>query len=143
MIINQKIYLTDLKYGKFYLSAPMSGYPDLNYPEFHRITAILRSYGLTIINPAEGNPHNGNWDMCLTDDLTIILTEPGLDGTIFDGDWHKSKGDRLESFTTYKRGLGLWNFVERTKHNSYLEPTEFYLEDGDFETWCKLMKEGK
>lgn len=36
-----------------YLSGPMRGYPELNYPEFHRVSAALRSHGHRVYNPAE------------------------------------------------------------------------------------------
>lgn len=38
---------------RIYLSGPMSGYPDLNYPLFHTVAAELRSYGHEVYNPAE------------------------------------------------------------------------------------------
>lgn len=38
---------------RVYLSGPMTGLPDYNYPEFHRVTAILRERGYYVFSPAE------------------------------------------------------------------------------------------
>lgn len=38
---------------KIYLSGPMRGYPESNYPLFHQVTALLRSKGYYVYNPAE------------------------------------------------------------------------------------------
>jgi hypothetical protein len=38
---------------RIYLSGPMKGYPDSNYPLFHRVAADLRAQGHTVYNPAE------------------------------------------------------------------------------------------
>lgn len=38
---------------KIYLAGPMSGLPDLNYPEFNRVTALLEGVGLKVRNPAQ------------------------------------------------------------------------------------------
>jgi nucleoside 2-deoxyribosyltransferase len=40
---------------KLYLAGPMSGLPDMNYPEFNRVAALLRAKGYEVFNPAE-NP---------------------------------------------------------------------------------------
>ena len=36
-----------------YVSGPMSGLPDLNFPAFHAAAAELRALGHTVVNPAE------------------------------------------------------------------------------------------
>lgn len=36
-----------------YLSGPMKGYPDSNYPKFRAVAALLRAEGHTVYNPAE------------------------------------------------------------------------------------------
>jgi hypothetical protein len=38
---------------KIYLSGPMTGLPDLNFPAFHAEAARLRALGYDVINPAE------------------------------------------------------------------------------------------
>jgi hypothetical protein len=38
---------------KIYLSGPMRGYTDLNYPMFNKVTKYLRDKGYEVYNPAE------------------------------------------------------------------------------------------
>lgn len=40
-----------------YLSGPMTGLPELNYPLFNRVAAKLRSQGHIVYNPAEYQYH--------------------------------------------------------------------------------------
>jgi hypothetical protein len=42
-----------------YLSGPMNGYPEFNYPAFMAASAKLRSEGHRVYNPAEF-PHDGD-----------------------------------------------------------------------------------
>lgn len=46
-------------YGEhtFYLSGPMTGLPDYNYPEFERISRLLREDEYTVLSPHETEPH--------------------------------------------------------------------------------------
>ena len=138
--------IIQLPLGKYYLSGPMSGYEDLNYPMFHRIDDILTAAGYTIINPAKRNPGAGSedWEFCLKYDIDLVFTEPDLLGTIFMGGiWHPSTGARLESFTTHKRGLILAEYHEPGVNNEQFKftKTKYYMEDGDFGIWCDLVKE--
>ncbi len=45
---------------KIYLSGPMRGKKDYNFPEFDRVTKILRSHGHDIISPAEADREEGH-----------------------------------------------------------------------------------
>lgn len=38
---------------QIYLSGPMKGYPESNYPLFHQVTKELRDRGYLVYNPAE------------------------------------------------------------------------------------------
>lgn len=42
-----------VKKRKIYLSGPMKGYPESNYPLFDRVAAYLRAAGHEVMNPAE------------------------------------------------------------------------------------------
>jgi hypothetical protein len=41
-----------MKYD-IYLSGPMTGFPDFNYPTFNTAAAVLRGMGFVVFNPAE------------------------------------------------------------------------------------------
>jgi len=90
-----------------YLSGPMKGYPESNYPLFHSVCAELRSQGHRVYNPAEF-PHNGPHDtfpirsafaayatfICLEADTLVLL--PG---------WEKSKGVSAEKALAENCGI--------------------------------------
>jgi len=82
---------------KIYLSGPMSGAKDLNYPAFHEGAAILREQGYEVINPAEDDEPDNTWGQNLGADVTIIADE--VDGVVVLPGWHKSRGARLEAYT--------------------------------------------
>ncbi|MBX8534584.1 DUF4406 domain-containing protein [Pseudomonas cichorii] len=79
--------------SKIYLSGPMTGLPELNFPAFNAETARLRGLGFDVVNPAELNPDGASWGECMRKDIvalmgcSIVATLPG---------WEHSKGARLE-----------------------------------------------
>ena len=102
----------------YYLAGPMNGYPQFNFPKFHRVAAALRAKGLTIISPAEqdspavkaaalaskdgkfdasGKIAGETWGEILSRDVLIIADK--IDGIIFMDGWEKSRGANLEATT--------------------------------------------
>lgn len=100
----------------YYLAGPMNGYPQFNFPAFHRIAAKLRAKGLTIISPAEqdspavqaaavaskdgkfdaqGQIAGETWGQILGRDVHIVADK--VDGIIFMDGWEKSRGANLEA----------------------------------------------
>jgi hypothetical protein len=80
---------------KLYLSGPMSGLPELNFPGFHAAAASLRADGHIVINPAEiTTDHGAKWEDCLRADITQLVTCEGI--ALMPG-WEGSKGARLEA----------------------------------------------
>ncbi|MFD1197392.1 DUF4406 domain-containing protein [Brucella gallinifaecis] len=81
-----------------YLSGPMTGLPEFNYPTFYRVAAQLRQSGHRVYNPAEF-PYDGDPNdfpirkafasycnfICLEADTMVML--PG---------WERSKGALAE-----------------------------------------------
>lgn len=46
-----------------YIAGPMTGMPELNYPEFNRVAGGLRQLGYVVENPAENlAPVCGSWE---------------------------------------------------------------------------------
>lgn len=79
---------------RIYLSGPMTGLPDYNYPAFNAEAARLRALGYTVENPAENPlPADAPWHMCMRDAIRQMLT---CDTVAFLPDWHKSCGANVE-----------------------------------------------
>ena len=100
-----KRYLVDathLDYLTAYVSGPMTGLPDLNFPAFHAAAKYLRFRGVEVVNPAEfGEEPGKSWVDYMRKDIAalmrcnVIVMLPG---------WKKSKGAKLERFIA--RALG-------------------------------------
>lgn len=92
-----------------YLSGPMTGLPEFNYPTFHRVTEQLRKSGHRVYNPAEF-PHDGDPKhfpirkafasycnfICLEADTIVML--PG---------WENSKGALAERQLALNCGIAI------------------------------------
>lgn len=79
---------------KVYLSGPMSGLPEFNYPAFNAAAAQLRAAGFHVENPAENPiPDSPTWEgymrLAVAQLATCdrIVTLPG---------WQASRGARVE-----------------------------------------------
>jgi hypothetical protein len=95
-----------------YLSGPMKGYPESNYPAFHAAASELRLAGNRVYNPAEF-PHRGPHDafpirqafaaycnfICLEADTIVLM--PG---------WERSKGAEAELALARNCGLDVLEF---------------------------------
>ncbi len=90
---------------KIYLSGPMTGLPNLNFPAFHAEAARLRTRGFEVVNPAELHKDPGaNWHACLRTDLKAMLDCDGL--VLLDG-WQRSAGAHLEIHVAHRVGLSI------------------------------------
>lgn len=87
---------------RIYLSGPMTGLPDLNFPAFATMTESLRAGGHAVTNPAELNPDGGSWNDCMRRDIAALMecdTVATLPG------WVHSKGARLEVLIAQSLGM--------------------------------------
>lgn len=76
-----------------YVSGPMSGFPESNYPAFNEAAGLLRGLGYTVLNPAEINPDGLQYaDLLALDVLDVVRCE-GV--AVLEG-WWNSVGARLE-----------------------------------------------
>ena len=102
---------------RIYLSGPMTGYADDNFPAFHRTAAALRKAGFDVVNPAEITPGMARidatseetyWHACLRADLKAMMDCQGI--ALMPG-WERSKGAQLEQHVAHRVGLHVL-FVE-------------------------------
>lgn len=95
-----------------YLSGPMTGHPDWNYPAFHNAAAKLRASGYAVVNPAEA--YDGNttlpFDVYLRHDLRSILQD--CDTIVVLEGWEKSPGAVLEVAVGAALGHGILTFTD-------------------------------
>ena len=64
---------------RVYISAPMTGLPDLNRPAMNAEAARLRSMGFDVVNPAELDiPAGSSWDVCMRADIAALVTCQGV-----------------------------------------------------------------
>lgn len=91
-----------------YLSGPMSGVPDFNFPAFHAAETVLRNRGWkNILNPAtsfdgrQDLPRKEYMRKDIADLLAadVVYTLPG---------WEKSPGSRMEVLIAHELGLPVW-----------------------------------
>lgn len=79
---------------RIYISGPMTGYPDYNFPAFMEAEDKLRSLGYGVINPARIEHKNKEcWVTCMRQAITemmqadAVATLPG---------WKRSRGAQIE-----------------------------------------------
>ena len=93
-----------------YLSGPMTGLPEWNYPAFNRAAQRLRDYGYEVFNPAEFcddpesfNPREAFYYFCnyITKEADCLFLLPG---------WKNSQGANLEVDLAKICGIPCYNY---------------------------------
>lgn len=80
---------------RIYLSGPMRGLPDDNFPAFNEAAALLRADGHFVFNPAESPPEiNNNIRRCFEVDTYYLCTSAEL--VVLLPGWQQSKGALAE-----------------------------------------------
>jgi hypothetical protein len=88
---------------RVYLSGPMTGLPELNFPAFRAAAARLRAAGYDAVNPAEINPDPAaDWHQCLRKDMAALA---GCDVLALLPGWPTSQGAHLELHVAHRLGL--------------------------------------
>ena len=106
---------------RIYLSGPMTGRIDNNFPAFRRVAAELRKAGYEVVDPSElnvGLPEPDRqaqpleweafWHACLRKDLRALMDCEAI--ALMRG-WEQSKGAQLEQHVAHRVGLHVL-FVE-------------------------------
>lgn len=87
---------------RVYVSGPMTGLPDLNFPAFRAAADRLRAMGHDVVDPSTlGEPDGWCWEDFLRRDLRHLLDCDAI--CLLDG-WWKSRGARLEQHVAAKLG---------------------------------------
>lgn len=98
-----------------YISGPMTGYPEWNYPTFNAAEDVLAAEGYEVINPARNfdgkSDHPGGRVAYMRLDVTHVLDAEVV--FVLPG-WEKSRGARLEILTAQELGLDVFDYVTRT-----------------------------
>ncbi|NLC23362.1 MAG: DUF4406 domain-containing protein [Oxalobacter sp.] len=90
---------------RIYISGPMTGIPDLNFPLFNAEATRLRAMGYEVINPAELNPDpDTTWHECMRKDLMALLNCDTL--ALLPG-WQTSAGAHLEMHVAHRVGIDI------------------------------------
>jgi len=96
----------------FYLSGPMRGIEDFNYPAFQEAAKILRGAGYNIVNPAEN--HDGRKDLprheYFRQDIPQVVRSAGV---ILLPGWEDSQGAQLEVAVARACGLSVQEYYNR------------------------------
>lgn len=95
---------------RIYISGPMTGLPDFNYPAFHAAAHLLRVRGHEAINPAELCAETGkDWHYYMRLDLKALCDCDAL--ALLPG-WQNSKGAHLELHIAHRLGLEIGTVAE-------------------------------
>jgi nucleoside 2-deoxyribosyltransferase len=88
---------------KVYLSGPMSGIEDFNFPAFEKEAKRLRAANIEVVSPHEVNPDTTmTWEQCLRADIKALCDCDTL--VLMDG-WESSKGANLELHIAHRLGM--------------------------------------
>ena len=98
-----------------YLSGPMRGYEEFNYPAFHNAAEKLRKGGWEIFNPAE--QHNGDTGLTFIEymntDIPLVMK---ADAIILLPGWRDSSGAAIEYIVACALGKETYEYVEDHTH---------------------------
>lgn len=88
---------------RVYISGPMSGLPDLNFPAFNAAADKLRAAGFDVVNPVDVNPDpNTPYAQCMRNDIGALLTCQAVAKL---PDWNKSRGASVEVAVAVVTGM--------------------------------------
>jgi hypothetical protein len=97
------VELAAARAGTVYVSGPMTGIADYNYPAFNAAAAALRAQGYKVFNPADhGVVEGAEWADYLRADLAQLAQCETIH--LLPGWWH-SKGAQLELYVAQQLGM--------------------------------------
>jgi len=89
---------------RLYLSGPMRGYEEFNYPAFHYAAFNLRAKGYEVLNPAESFDGDTTlpFEVYMEEDKRLVAKADAV--ALLEG-WEKSEGAAIEMETARLRGI--------------------------------------
>lgn len=97
---------------RVYISGPMTGLPELNFPAFHDAAKYLRACGYEVVNPAELDAEDKReltWEQYMRRDIKALCD---CDAIAFLPGYQKSRGAMAEKFVAQTLGLHTILLVE-------------------------------
>ncbi|MCQ4271026.1 DUF4406 domain-containing protein [Pseudomonas kuykendallii] len=94
---------------RIYVSGPMTGLPDLNFPAFYAEAARLEAMGYEVVNPASLNPANATWSECMRTDIAALMT---CDALVLLPGWADSNGAMVELQLAHRLGMRVLTTAE-------------------------------
>ena len=89
--------------NRIYISGPMTGIKDLNFPAFNAAAQALRGEGYDVINPADINTDGAKtWSACMRSDIKALCDCDTI--ALLDG-WENSAGAHLEVHIAHRVGI--------------------------------------
>jgi hypothetical protein len=92
-----------------YVSGPMTGMPDLNFPAFNEAARLLRAAGYTVTNPAELDAQDAGktltWEQYMRRDIKALMD---CDGVALLPGWTESRGANLEVEIARPLKMAIW-----------------------------------
>jgi hypothetical protein len=96
---------------RVYVSGPMTGYEDHNYPAFHQAATALRTLGYAVCNPAETDLALASSDQKLETYLRFDAERVlEADFLVALKDWERSRGATWEILTAVRIGTPVWGW---------------------------------
>ena len=80
----------------------MTGHPEWNFPAFFAAAKTLRAKGYEVVNPAEIEGDQNNWNACMREDIKHLMA---CDGVYMLKGWETSNGARLEYYLATTLGF--------------------------------------
>jgi len=97
-----------------YISGPMSGRPEFNYPAFEAASKVLQHEGYAVLSPADNFGGNTTLEreLYMEQDIRNVLS---ADRVVVLKGWHKSPGALLEVAVAHECGIPVFRFWDGTE----------------------------
>jgi hypothetical protein len=101
--------MSDLDDWIVYISGPMTGLPNYNYPAFNEVAEVLRNGGITVCNPAEffGGKGDRTREEYMLESIRCLIA---CDSVVTLPGWELSDGAVLEIEIAKQLGLPITNY---------------------------------